>query len=152
MELDPIEIRIGTYFEYRKTVKEIALSDLEQLSMLLLELKPIMLTPRYLIRLNFVSVTDQDNHRHFQKYTAGLYFNIYPRRAGKGMMLYVNDDIKLPEVRYIHQLQNVYYDLTGDVLKRTPPGKIAMTETSIRPLDMFVWNRRSGPGKYRTPK
>lgn len=150
MELDPIEIRIGTYFEYRKTVKEIAMPDLEQLSLLLPELKPIPLTPRYLIRLNFVSVTNQDNHRHFQKYTAGLYFNIYPRRAGKGMMLYVNDDIKLPEVQYIHQLQNVYYDLTGDVLKRTPPGKIAATDAGIKPLSMLVWERRSGPGKYRT--
>ena len=53
MELDPIEIRLGNYFEYRGTVKEIFIPDLAQLAPLLLELKPTPNTSCYLARLNF---------------------------------------------------------------------------------------------------
>jgi hypothetical protein len=33
----------------------------------------------------------------------------------------VNQDFKLPHIQAIHQLQIVYYELTGDVLNRQPP-------------------------------
>jgi hypothetical protein len=123
MELDPIEIRLGNYFEYQRTVKEITLADLAQLKTLLPELKPIPITHLYLTRLNFGTVTDNESVRHFQKYTAGIYFNLYPKKNGS-ITLYINQDIKLPHIQAIHQLQNVYYELTGDVLKRQPPSII----------------------------
>jgi hypothetical protein len=51
----------------------------------------------------------------------------------------------------IHQLQNIYYELTDDILKRQPPSTRyeppAPDKTIHEP-----WERRSGPGKYRTPK
>jgi hypothetical protein len=150
MEIDPIEIRLGNYFEYRRTVKEITLADLAQLETLLPELKPIPITPLYLTRLNFGTVTDNESVRHFQKYTAGIYFNLYPKKNGS-ITLYINQDLKLPHIQAIHQLQNVYYELTGDILKRQPPSTCydppAPDKTVYEP-----WERRSGPGKYRTPK
>jgi|688.fasta_scaffold197868_4 hypothetical protein len=150
MELDPIEIRLGNYFDYRRTVKEITLADLAQLETLLPELNPILITPLYLTRLNFGTVTDNESVRHFQKYTAGIYFNLYPKKNGS-ITLYINQDIKLPHIKAIHQLQNVYYELTGDVLKRQPPS--TRYEPPAQEKTIYVpWERRSGPGKYRTPK
>ncbi len=147
MNLDPIEIRLGNYFEYHRTVKEIILDDLARLETLLPDLKPIPITPLYLSRLSFFTVTDNESVRHFQKYTAGIYFNIYPKKNGS-MMLCINTDLKLPHIRDIHQLQNVYYELTGDILKRQPPSIIYQPSG----LDRTVyekWEKRSGPGKYR---
>ena len=150
MELDPIEIRLGNYFEYRCTVKEIAMADLANLEILLPELKPIPITPRYLARLNFVTVTDNGSVRHFQKYTCGIYFNLYPKRNGT-ITLYINQEIRLPHIQAIHQLQNVYYELTGDILKRQPPSIRYQSEVrgSISPI---TWERRAGPGKYRSKR
>jgi hypothetical protein len=150
MELDPIEIRLGNYFEYQRTVKEITIADLAQLKTLLPELKPIPITPLYLTRLNFGTVTDNESVRHFQKYTAGIYFNLYPKKNGS-ITLYINQDIKLPNIQAIHQLQNVYYELTGDVLKRQLPSIIYKPPAPDRTV-YEKWERRSGPGKYRTPK
>jgi hypothetical protein len=148
MQTDPIDIRLGNYFEYRRTVKEITMPDLMQLETLLPELIPIPITARYLARLNFVTVTDHEAVRHFQKYSCGIYFNLYPKKHGP-FMLYINQELKLPHIRAIHQLQNVYYELTGDILKRQPPSVI------YRPQEQQIaapvtWERRSGPGKYRS--
>jgi hypothetical protein len=150
MELDPIEIRLGNYFEYKHTVKEISMVDLAQLETLLADLKPIKITSRTLTRLNFGTVTDNESVRHFQKYTTGIYFNLYPKKNGS-ITLYINQDIKMPHIQMVHQLQNIYYELTGDVLKRQPPSIIYKPEapTAMAPV---IWERRSGPGKYRVPK
>jgi len=32
------------------------------------------------------------------------------------MLLVMSNELKLPHINYIHQLQNLYYDLVGDVL------------------------------------
>ncbi len=147
MELDPIEIRLGNYFEYRKTVREITLPDLGQLETLMSELKPIPIKALYLAKLNFTSITNTESVRHYQKYAAGIYFNIFPKRDGS-MALYINNELKLPHIQAIHQLQNVYYDLTGDILKRIPPSPIhyPVLQNEIKPIK---WERKSGPGKYR---
>lgn len=147
MEFDPIDIRHGNYFEYRRMVKEISMADLMQLETLLPELIPIPITSRYLARLNFVTVTDNELVRHFQKYTCGIYFNLYPKKSGP-FALYINKELKLPHIRAIHQLQNVYYELTGDVLKRQPPSIIYRQEEKPA-MAPVTWERRSGPGKYR---
>jgi len=147
MDLDPVEIRLGNYFEYRRTVKEITMEDLSRLEALLHDLKPIPITPLYLSRLTFVTVTDNESVRHFQKYTTGIYFNIYPKKNGS-ITLYINTDIKLPHIRSIHQLQNVYYELTGDILKRQPPSIIYQAPETGK-MVFEKWERRSGPGKYR---
>jgi len=121
-----------------------------QLETLLPELKAIPITPLYLSRLTFVIVTDNELIRHFQKYTAGIYFNLYPKRNGT-IALYINQDLKLPHIQAIHQLQNVYYELTGDILKRQPPSIIYQPPPPDRTV-FEKWEGRSGPGKYRTPR
>ena len=55
----------------------------------------------------------------FQKFYKGIYFNLCRIKNDK-LSLVINDEIKLPHVIYIHQLQNIYYDLVGDVLKLPP--------------------------------
>jgi hypothetical protein len=147
MELDPMEVRLGNYFEYQRMVKEISMADLMQLESLLPGLIPIPITARYLARLNFITVTDNESVRHFQKYTCGIYFNLYPKKNAP-FTLYINQELKLPHIRAIHQLQNVYYELTGDIIKRQPPSIIYRQEE--KPIMTPVsWERRSGPGKYR---
>ncbi len=150
MELDPIEVRVGNYFEYNRTVKEIGLEDLLVLDILLKTLKPIAIMPKYLTRMNFVSVTNNESVRHYQKYTAGVYFNLFPKRDGS-MSVYINSDLKLPHIAFIHQLQNVYYELTGDILRRIPPAEIVLFKT-ITPIPGHSFEKRSGPGKYRNSR
>lgn len=150
MELDPIEVRVGNYFEYNRTVKEIGLEDLLVLDVLLKSLKPIAIQPKYLTRMNFVSVTNNDSVRHYQKYTAGVYFNLFPKKDGS-MSVYINTDLKLPHIAFIHQLQNVYYELTGDILRRIPPAEIVLFKT-ITPIPGQSFEKRSGPGKYRNKR
>ena len=101
-------------------VKEITLADLAQLKTLLPDLKTIPTTPLYETGIIFDIITDNESVSHFLKYTAGIYFNLYPKINGS-ITLYINQHLKLPHIHAIHQLQNVYYELTGDILKRQPP-------------------------------
>ena len=147
MDLDPIEIRLGNYFEYHRTVKEISIADLCDLEKLLPALKPIPIKSRYLAKLNFATVTNNESVRHFQKYATGLYFNLFPRKDGT-FALYINQELKLPHILAIHQLQNVYYDLTGDILKRISPSVIYSPD-SQKKMVPFNWEKKHGPGRYR---
>jgi len=63
---------------------------------------------------------DDTHVRHFQKYTASIYFNLYPTKNG-AITLCINQDLKLPHIQAIQQLQNVYYELTGNILKQQLP-------------------------------
>ena len=115
MSLDIIEIRAYNYFEFNRAVKQIEEKDLVNITILLPQLKPIEITPYRLSRLRFTSVYEAEK-RIFQKYQNNIYFNF--RRMKNDKLLFVlNDEIKLPNIIYVHQLQNLYYDLTGDVLK-----------------------------------
>jgi hypothetical protein len=69
--------------------------------------------------INFGTVTGNELVRHFQKYTAGIYFNLYPLKNGF-ITIYINQDLNLPHIQAIHQLQNVYYEPTGAILKQPP--------------------------------
>ncbi len=115
MELDIIEIRAYNYFELNRKVKQIDEKDLANIATLLPQLKPIEITPVRLSRLNFVSIHNSE-HRMFQKYYKNIYFNFHRMKNDK-LLLIINNELKLPHIIYIHQLQNLYYDLVGDVLK-----------------------------------
>lgn len=153
MDLDIIEIRAYTYFEFDRQVKEISQTDLATLTSLMPLLRPIPITHQRLHRLNFISGTEAERGNLIKMYQ-NLVFRFCPVK-GDRLLLTINNEIKLPHIIYIHQLQNLYYDLTGDVLKRPenptrfqknnlpavtisenkPPPK-----TGIRPIN----------GKYRT--
>ena len=115
MQLDIIEIRTYNYFEHNRQVKQINKHDLANISVLLPELKPIKIAHVRLSRLNFVSVSNSEI-RFLQKFSNKIYFNFYTVKSDK-LLLVINDEIKLPHIVHVHQLQNLYYDLTGDILK-----------------------------------
>lgn len=152
MQLDPIEIRLGNLFEYRKQVLEISERDIQSLTILLPELKPILINGNRLSRLNFNYVGyNASRAMHWQRYANSIYFNLFQQKD-ETYYLQLNEEIKLRHIQYIHQLQNVYYDLTGDVLTRQKPGEqIRETKTEfIQTGDTWASKRRSGPGKYRS--
>lgn len=65
--------------------------------------------------------------------------------------LYINQDLNLPHIQAIHQLHNVYYELTSDFQIPQAPSIIYQPLASDRTVHE-KWERRSGPGKYWTPK
>ena len=114
MELDIIEIRAYNYFEYNHQVKQLKEADLANIAALLPDLKPIPIIPVRLSRLNFALVSTSER-RIYQRFANNIYFNFH-RIKGDKLLLVINEEIKLPHVIFIHQIQNCYYDLTGDVL------------------------------------
>jgi hypothetical protein len=114
MELDIIEIRAYNYFEYNRQVKQIKEADLANITALLPDLKPLSIIPVRLSRLNFALVSTSEK-RIYQRFANNIYFNFHRIKGGK-LLLVINDEIKLPHIIYVHQIQNCYYDLTGDVL------------------------------------
>jgi hypothetical protein len=115
MELDIIEIRAYNYFHLNRKLIQIDEKHLATISVLLSQLKPIEITPITLSRLNFVSVYESEK-RMLQKYYKNIYFGFHRLKNDK-LLLIINNELKLPHIIYIHQLQNLYYDLVGDVLK-----------------------------------
>ena len=83
--------------------------------MLLSQSKPIEITIQRLTRLNFASAYESER-RIYQKFYKGIYFSFHRVKNDK-LLLVINNETKLPHVIYIHQLQKIYYDLAGDVLK-----------------------------------
>jgi len=112
MELDIIEIRAYNYFATGNQGKQILQEHLKYINPLLTQLQAIPITYYRLSRLNFAP----GERSTLQKFIAGVYFNFYKQKGDK-LLLVIGEDIKLSYIQYIHQLQNVYYDLTGDVLK-----------------------------------
>ena len=114
--LDIIDIRVSNYFEYHKAVKQIDGYDLLNIDKIFADLQPITITKLRLIRLGFYGGEGNETGNLIKCYKE-LHFRFQPLK-GDRLLLTLNRDIKLPHVKYIHQLQNIYYDLTGEVLKR----------------------------------
>lgn len=113
--LDIIEIRPYNYFEFKGQIKQISIIDLVNIETLLPLLRPLSINSVRLSRLNFASITISER-RLLQKFCANVYFNFHRIKDDK-LLLVVNNEIKLPHIKYIHQLQNLYYDMTEDILK-----------------------------------
>lgn len=133
MELDIIEIRAYNYFEYNRQVKQIKEADLANITALLPDLKPLLIIPVRLSRLNFALVSTSER-RIYQRFANNLYFNFH-RIKGDKLLLVINDEIKLPHIVYIHQIQNCYYDLTGDVL--AIPRQRSVPKVASKPHRVF---------------
>jgi hypothetical protein len=116
MELDIIEVRAYNYFEYQRQVKQIAAPDLLNIHVLLSQLKPIAITHQRLFKLNFFIGMEAEKGKLVRTYKHFTFR--FEKVKGEKLLLSVNNTLKLPDVVFIHQLQNIYYDITGDVLKR----------------------------------
>ena len=116
MELDLIEIRAYNYFEYKRHVKQICETDLQVIREILPHLIPIPISHQRLYRLNFFGGIEEERGKIIK--ACNHFIFRFEKTKGKELLLTINHAIKLPHVIYIHQLQNIYYDVTGDVLKR----------------------------------
>ena len=151
MSIDIIEIRVCNYFEYNRQVKQITAPDLVNMNVLLPQLQPIAILPARLFRLNFTVVSAGDRN-FFQRFARDIYFNFY--RTKDKLQLVINDQIRLPHIVYIHQLQNIYYDLTGDVLAIPSPTSKQGEEPIAKHADPSPYTIAKVPvipilGKYR---
>lgn len=124
MSIDPIDIRIGNYFEYNGQVLEINLEHLKRLTDLLPRIKPIQINGFRLSRLDFTCrLLDNKRQHMYHRFGNNVDFMLLSVPNNK-FILFINENVKIGHIQYIHQLQNIFYDLTGVVLKRPPPGEI----------------------------
>ena len=121
MPIEPIDIRLGNYFEYNRRVLELKEYHFKRLIELLPVLKPISLNGRRLARLNFSYTAHPNRRQHmYTQYVNGLDFTLISTLSN-GYVLYINQKVKLMHIKHVHQLQNVFYDLTGQPLRRAEP-------------------------------
>ncbi|HCD9234524.1 hypothetical protein [Elizabethkingia meningoseptica] len=107
------ELRLGNYVQYEMNSFHIAVESIELVNNLVnatdIEyLKPISLTDEWLIKLGFEK---SDSSSNCMKKTNGYKFDF----AG-GEVLYL-DSVRLKHIKYIHQLQNLYFALGGEELQ-----------------------------------
>lgn len=78
--------------------------------------QPIPLTEEWMIRLGFFKSSTEDGYGVFSKDMLEFSFIL---RNGELIFEFENYQLKLPDIKllYIHQLQNLYFTLTGEDLK-----------------------------------
>lgn len=112
--IQPTELRIGNCFAdlgkyYKATSRDLDNYD-RQTGMT--PYNPIPLTEEWLMKVGFVKInTSSDQFGVFEYHHAGTMFM---GRWCNGLFHWNGLDIKLP---YLHQLQNLYFALTGEELK-----------------------------------
>jgi hypothetical protein len=112
------ELRIGNLLQGLSNIRKIAeinttsFTDTQGLSTLLRDSMPILLTEEWLLKFGFeklnrdVVAYEQCNlivEWLFERWTGRLYFDAYT-------------SIQIIEIKYVHQLQNLYFVLTGEEL------------------------------------
>lgn len=111
------ELRIGNYFEYKGRIIKFTIADFVEAhhnsELLELFLKPILLTEEWMIKVGF------ERYGHAKDVKISI---------SKGWTLYFDFDLNklsidsglngkfLDEIKYVHQLQNLYFALTGEEL------------------------------------
>lgn len=108
------ELMIGNYVKdpYGKTIKLVSVG--KDASML----KPIPLTEDWLLKFGFDRTKVARMHKIF-KYSLNS-VDIYYREKDNRYTLWFNKYVPLD---FVHQMQNLYFALTGEELKRTTPSK-----------------------------
>jgi hypothetical protein len=109
------ELRIGNWVEYElygvKNIQQIEHTDFEFISDNELRCaKPIPLTEELLVKLWFEKSSDNN-------YYKGGTFTIYNRFGNFGL---IGGSLSWKEFKYLHQLQNLYFALTGEELTLNP--------------------------------
>jgi len=102
------ELRIGNWIDYKNTVCQYDASDFweaeNNTQFLELFVKPIPLTEEWLLKFGFKSVNG---------YPFKMLCGYIKIRNGIWFFKYYNLDI---ELKYVHQLQNLYFALIGEEL------------------------------------
>lgn len=114
VELD--DIRLGNYFAHQKRIIAISASHYTQLSTLHMELEPLHLIPKKLFTLGFGTIRAQD-YNGFVKSCNNI--EVFLRAAPNNCWtLQVGNTVKVRTIEYVHELQNVWYWLFAEPLKR----------------------------------
>lgn len=75
-------------------------------------IKPIELTEEILMQCGFLKVRyEKFSHDNFKKLKA------FPHPMINGFGIYLEGFCSLPNVKHLHQLQNIYFSLTGEELQ-----------------------------------
>jgi len=128
--INPKELRIGNWVIFDRRHEQI-LGDISGPHGLHQEsnsnLSPISLTPEILEKCGFVRSQNRPMQDHYEIKDGGKKFILYiPWRIDGLVKLYFAPKwggIKTPVV-YLHQLQNLYFALTGAELNYSPDNKI----------------------------
>ena len=112
------ELRIGNYYKHPTSINDFdVMEDIDFISVMVNQFKPIPLTEEWLLRLGFT--------RHHEDYgndivmlkscvhqpREGMTYKIYPDELGSAEM-----PKNAKRIKYVHQLQNLYFALTGEEL------------------------------------
>lgn len=133
--VNPVELRIGNYIEYNSMIMMIdgiqsprPMKDKRYSNKYLInlfdgaglitctleEINPIPTEEDWMLKLGF----EVTNSKHYSKGKLSIQFpvieqNLYP----KGRVYYNSWAIKNEIIKYVHQIQNVYFDLENEELK-----------------------------------
>ena len=108
------ELRIGNFYDHNGFVNEATPNTIEEVWIAERSwVKPIPLTKEWLLKFGF-----EWSIRHQAWHKLSFIFDLSERGVGGYYMHMVkkNNDIICPEIIYVHQLQNLYFALTGEEL------------------------------------
>lgn len=116
--MDARELRVGNYFDYDGRILRL---DKDALIGFLLDpeekLRPVTLTEDWLVRMGWIW---NEECKSFEKYPNGdVRMNLQFRRlnGSYSMFNYVLRAKICENIFYVHQLQNLYFALTGEELE-----------------------------------
>jgi len=108
------ELRIGNLLQDEDGAFPVTKTFFSLLEINLETCKPIPLTEEWLLKFGFEKVCyEKYAHKKLNKLRA------YPHVMKNGFGIYLMDSYGLPHIKYVHQLQNLYFALTGTELKLT---------------------------------
>ncbi len=115
------ELRIGNYIRRKSTgeefaidVMKIALIDAENIDAYEKSFDPIQLTQEWLLRFGF-GKSDEHELGHNTDEQFGFYYDWHFKRFRIECANSV--DVPMKHIQFVHQLQNLYFALTGEELR-----------------------------------
>ena len=105
------ELRIGNFVDLYSKTATVCRNDFST-GLAIKKGKPIRLTEEWLIDFGF----NNTNTTEFPNYTKGM----YQCRWRHGETNICNNHGFIKDLKYVHQLQNLYFALTGEELKINP--------------------------------
>jgi hypothetical protein len=111
--METSELRIGNLFSNAGEIMKVEWWMLNPDAKIIFD--PIKLTEKWLLKLGFLDVGNKDflvgpATKHIPCFKAGI-------RGNEGLFSWGNVVLKEIEIKYIHQLQNIHFDLTYQELQ-----------------------------------
>jgi hypothetical protein len=109
------ELRIGNYYDQFGNIHQVnghTISELEKAPESQLWCKPIPLTEEWLLKFGFIKTSEyefyfwQNSIWKLKEYKNKRYYELY----------HYSDEVDCTMIKYVNQLQNLYFALTGEEL------------------------------------